>query len=200
MGITIHYTGKIKHQNQIKPLTDEIKDICHSLKWKYQELDMEFGVGGLLIEETEDTPQIHAKGITFTPPESETFNFLFTKKGYQVSAINIIAHTEGDFNEAEQWISTKTQFSGAEIHIAICKLLKYLAEKYFEKFEVLDEGNYWGIEDEAKTRATFQQYNHGINTFADALENYRGPAAETEEGLMQQIENILEKLRKKGEL
>ena len=200
MGITIHYTGKLKHVNQIQPLVDELKDICISLDWEYQLLDMEFGVGGLVFEETEDTPQIHAKGLTFAPPESESFYFLFTKKGYQVSSIKILTHTDGEFNEEDHWLFSKTQFAGPDIHIAVCKLLKYLSGKYFEKFEVLDEGQYWEEEDEAKTRATFQQYTNAINAFANALENYEGPKAKTEEGLIQQIENILKDLRKKGEL
>lgn len=200
MGITIHYTGKLKHVNQIQPLTDELKDICISLDWKYQLLDMEFGLGGLVIEETEDTPQIHAKGIFFTPPESETFYFLFTKNGYQVSSIKILTQTEGEFDEEDHWLFSKTQFAGPDIHIAACKLLKYLAGKYFEKFEVIDEGYYWDEEDEAKTRATFQQYTNAINAFANALKNHKDSKAKNPEGLIQQIEGILKDLRKKGEI
>lgn len=200
MGITIHYSGKIKHTRLIEPLTHEVKDICESFDWKYQEIDMELGVGGLVREETSDTPQIYVKGLTFTPPECEAFNFLFMENGNMVSIIKVLTDIDTDDIETGQWISTKTQFAGADIHITVSKLLKYLSEKYLEKFEVLDEGHFWGIEDEAKTRATFQQYDNAINTFTNALENFKGAKPETKEDLIKQIEHILKDLRKKGEL
>ena len=191
MGITIHYTGKINHISQIKPLTEEVMDICQSLDWKYDLFDMDFAIGGFLIEETEDTPVVRLKGLTFTPPGSEAFNFLFTKNGSMANMMKILTNVDAENVENGHWLSTKTQFAGYEIHIAVSKLLKYLSGKYMEEFEV---------EDEVKTKDIFQQYTTAIKTFANALENAEVSKATTKESLIQQIENILEALRKKGEL
>jgi hypothetical protein len=45
--------------------------------------------------------------------------------------------------EAEQWLFTKTQYAGVETHMAMIRLIRYLDEKYFERFELHDESQYW---------------------------------------------------------
>jgi hypothetical protein len=44
----------------------------------------------------------------------------------------------------QEW--TKTQFAGAEIHVAVCDFL-HAIEPYFETFKVNDESEYWDTGD-----------------------------------------------------
>jgi len=90
-------------------------------------------------------------------------------------------------------ISTKTQFAGSDTHISILKLLHYLKEKYFESFELNDEGYYWEKWDEKLLLSQFARYNFILDKVASALANVKMAAGETAESLADRIEEILKK-------
>ena len=65
----------------------------------------------------------------------------------------------------------KTQFASPEIHIIIVKLLRYLKEKYFQRFEVIDEGKYWETGDEDLLAEKMEFLSQKMNALAQALED-----------------------------
>jgi len=56
-------------------------------------------------------------------------------------ALCIIQQGIIELNDA--WISVKTQFMSAEIHVLMIGLLKYIKEHHIPNLEVRDEGEYW---------------------------------------------------------
>jgi 5'-deoxynucleotidase YfbR-like HD superfamily hydrolase len=69
-------------------------------------------------------------------------------------------------------LSTKTQYAGSTIHKIIIHLLKYLSQKYFQDFELTDEGKYWETEDETILEKNFKAYNDLVEGFVDSVNNY----------------------------
>jgi hypothetical protein len=63
---------------------------------------------------------------------------------------------------------TKTQFAGAETHILLCKLLKYLEKKYFAEFEVIDEGGYYHTGDASRLAEKLAFLSYIIENAANA--------------------------------
>src|SRR5258706_14932408 len=121
MGLSIHYSGKIKDTGLIPKLVDEVRDVCATLKWQYHLFDDEL-----------------MKGICFSPENCEPLFITFSKTGELCSPILL----QYDLHPATT-ISVKTQFAGLDIQKAVIKLLKHLKTKYFSEFELYDEGGYW---------------------------------------------------------
>ena len=57
---------------------------------------------------------------------------------------------EGSIKEEEAFLSVKTQFAPAEVHIAVVNLLRFLKKRYIPNLEVHDEGGYWETSDKEK--------------------------------------------------
>lgn len=76
MGLSIHYSGTIKSTQLIDALTDELTEICETLKW-----ETTFFNG-----ENEDG----LKGISFSPEGSEPVWLCFLPGGRLCSPINLI--------------------------------------------------------------------------------------------------------------
>ncbi|MFO7601948.1 MAG: hypothetical protein R6X27_19380 [Candidatus Desulfacyla sp.] len=84
------------------------------------------------------------KGIQLKPPgESEALSFFFDSKGYLLSPMDVILVQEGALALYDAWVSVKTQFLSAEMHVMIIGLLKYIKEHHLPNLEVKDEGAYW---------------------------------------------------------
>jgi hypothetical protein len=90
-------------------------------------------------------------------------------------------------------ISVKTQFAGPDTHIAILKLIHYIKEKYFESFEMNDEGYYWEKWDEKILHFQFARYNFIFEKVTDALSDVKPVPGESAESLAGRIEDILKK-------
>ena len=93
--------------------------------------------------------------------------------------------------EAEQWLFTKTQYAGVEVHMALIRLMRHLSQKYFEKFEVHDESQYWETNDEDVCRKRFGEYNLVIGMVGDALDSLKIDPTETSESIADKIEKLL---------
>jgi hypothetical protein len=145
MGVTIHYSFKLKEPASLKLLVEEVKDICQSMDWKYDIINQS------LIDATNsfETNKLRfgeddIAGILFSPhPKSEPVWLIFLPNGKSTTIANIQFFDYTSDNEMLYWAFTKTQFAGAETHKAIVKLLKYLSATYFVKTEVEDETGYW---------------------------------------------------------
>ena len=68
MGLSIHYSGFIQHADLIKPLTEEVKDICTDLGWTVK----------ILNEDEID-------GVLFWPEKCEPISLTFNKDGRLLS-------------------------------------------------------------------------------------------------------------------
>ena len=60
----------------------------------------------------------------------------------------------------------KTQFAGAETHIKVIELLKYLSGKYLDDFELIDESRYY----ETGNIELLQNKLNIINEFLDSFQ------------------------------
>lgn len=110
MGLSIHYSGYIINKAMIIPLIEEVDDIGKVLNWSTHIIDDE-----------------RIKGISFAPPGSEPVILFFNTDGRIVSLANLVGQfIPGDMDEEIKLFtaSTKTQYAGADAHIAIIKLLK----------------------------------------------------------------------------
>lgn len=183
MGLSIHYSGKIRNKSLIKELVSETADICKGLNWTFQ----------IINTPNED----NLSGICFSPEGSEPIFLTFLSNGRNCSPVNLmnrdIYESNGLDKELMYTTSTKTQYAGPDAHIAIIKLLRYFDRKYFKKFDLDDEGMFWETNDENELRKQFARYEFALNTVTDAPSNMNGIPGETLESLSDRIENLLKK-------
>jgi hypothetical protein len=169
MGLSIHYKGNISNYSLIDTLTEEVKDVAADLDWQYHLFDDK-----------------DLKGICFSPKDCEPVFLTFQPNGKLCSPVNLKYWEPNDpyFNT----ISTKTQFAGIDVHIALLKLLDYLRRKYFENFEMNDEGQYWDVWDEQILQQQFARYNYAMNAVAAALQDFKAIPGETALSLAERLE------------
>jgi hypothetical protein len=194
MGLSIHYQGKIRDYSLIDELTSEAEDICKSLGWKYhiwektgKENDTaHFKDPGFLNYKFEDL-----KGITVVPEECEPVELVFFPSGILCSPVKL------KFNDPEtnemmvEYVSTKTQFAGMDVHISVLKLLQYFKDKYFSFFELSDEGMYWETKDEEVLRLQFAKYNFILKSVTEALSDFKALPDDTPASLVDRLEELL---------
>ena len=191
MGLSIHYKGKFKNYALIDEMVVEVVDICKSMNWKYQVFDIKKRIKKK-SNPVKYTPH-DVKGISFTPEESETVFLTALPDATLCCPIKLIYYNPVNNDLMIEWVSVKTQFAGPEVHISILKLLKYLNDKYFENFEMNDEGLYWEHWDEKALLSQFSRYNFLLNSVAAALSNVKLAPGEKAESLVDRIEEILKK-------
>jgi hypothetical protein len=163
MGLTLHYTVRLRHIERLPELVAEVKDICISLTWNYFLFDDIFKVPAhtMPFESTEGDPKpIRLQGILFSPPECEPVFLTFTPEGWSSTFLNLdMPEQIAELGPMLMYsVHVKTQGAGADIHIALVNLLKYLEKKYFSYVNVSDESGYWNTMDKAVL------YQHFPNT------------------------------------
>ena len=178
MGLSIHYSGYIQKRELLNALIEEVQDICETLEWHTHIFDDD-----------------EIKGISFAPEGSESVFLTFNHEGRTLSPLNILnKEIYDDIRIPKETIfttSTKTQYAGAEAHIAIIKLLKHLSKKYLKDFTLNDEGNYWETGDEKILRQQFSRYEAGMDLFCEALKDLPTNPGETAESLVDRLERLL---------
>ncbi len=183
MGLSIHYSGMIRHISLVKPLIEEATDVCKSMQWKYS-----------VITETGDEG---VNGIVFSPENCEPVFLTFLRNRRMCSPINLKYQAsyaaDGLDPELVYTTSTKTQYAGPATHIALLKFLKYLKGKYFETFEMDDEGFYWETNDEKILVERFNHYSYLLHAVVEALSGITHEPGETTDSLADRIEDILKK-------
>lgn len=149
MGVTIHYRGKLDNTDQLPEFLEKLMSIATGFGWKFLVLDEDWSVPVNAVLKTEGkNPEIKGhlglKGIQLQPSGgSESLDFFFDSNGYLLSPMNVILILEGHLTVEDAWISVKSQFSSAEMHVMIIGLLKYIKEHHLPNLEVQDEGGYW---------------------------------------------------------
>jgi hypothetical protein len=182
MGLTIHYSARLKSMDLLPQLIHEVADICQSIGWEYDTVDeivkMKDDVS--FTPPLDDNKNIHLKGIMFHPPNCESVILTFLSSGWTSSPIHLQGAKKYQMIDNEPlfkgfpklvyMMHTKTQRAGPDTHIAILKLFKYLEKKYFAEMNVSDEGNYWETSDKAVLQERFDEYTGLINSVRGALE------------------------------
>src|SRR5678816_1972288 len=116
MGVTIHFSGRLRSPVDAPRVVEELLDIAQTLDWPH-----------VIIDDPEDV------GISVRPhPECESFLLLFDARG---AIRNPVLESGGYF--------CKTQFAPASVHVALVKLLRHLGKRWFVELTVVDEGGYW---------------------------------------------------------
>ncbi len=182
MGLSIHYSGMLRSPEVLSSLIEEAADIAESLHWPYE-----------CIEKTADTP---VSGILIAPEGSEPLWLTFHEEGFMCNPMlyDYVMKVEGKGipAEAEQWLFTKTQYAGVDAHIAMIKLLRYLSQQYFSRFELHDESKYWETNDEALCREIFSKYDFMIKEVGAALDGLEIDPSADQETVIGMIEKMLE--------
>ena len=182
MGLTIHYSARLRSRDLLPQLIDEVADICQSIGWEYDTVDetVEMEADVTFTPPLDDHKNIHLKGIMFHPPKCESVVFTFLPSGWTSSTLHLMVAEKYQKLDNEPlfkglpklvyMMHTKTQRGGPDTHIAIIKLFKYLEKKYFAEMNVSDEGNYWETSDKAVLQERFDEYTGLINSVKGALE------------------------------
>ena len=139
--------GKFDSEASLPQMVEEVKEIAGIYGWRYHVFEENFLPNSFDEESYND--KIY--GISFTPPNCEPVNLCFLSNGRMSCPGNLKVFgysTKEDYKKYLYMLSTKTQFSGSNIHKIIIQLFKYLNKKYFKEFEVFDEGHYWESGDE----------------------------------------------------
>lgn len=76
MGLSIHFSGRLKSQGSLPELIEEVKDIAEIYKWHYSSFVEEFPAGSF-----KKSFNHRLYGICFTPPDCETVNLTFLSDG-----------------------------------------------------------------------------------------------------------------------
>lgn len=184
MGLSIHFCGTLAQSSSINTFVDEVTDICDSLAWKWKRIT---------------TTSLN--GIVFSVPECEPVFFTFTSAGKLCSPLQ--EGMEETYRKAGLdlslifWQSVKTQFAGITVHKALIALLRYLSQKYFQQFELNDEGLYWETNDEEVLHAQFQKYELALQAVTDALAGMQKQTGESTTDLAARIEAVLKQLQQR---
>jgi hypothetical protein len=177
MGLSFHYSGRLRQPQQEQTLAAEVADICRDLSWEYTPLE----------RRSEAAPLY---GIAVSPPNCEALFLTFLPGGRLLSPVQFMI--QGDPQDPYYYtIHTKTQYAGVDTHLALIKLLKYLGAKYFTELEVEDEGQYWETGDETLLRSQFHKYNQVLEALTDALSELPALPDESVESLAGRLERLL---------
>ena len=167
MGLSIHYSGRLKDIILIPQLSEEVKEICETFQWTFHLFDDE-----------------DFKGICFYASECEPVFLTFNNTPALASPLLWQLKME------TSPISVKTQFAGIDNHIALIKLLKYLKSRYFNTFELFDEGGYWESGDEEVLRKQFSRYTFILDAVCEALRDFKSEPGEATSSLADRLERF----------
>lgn len=176
MGIVINYRGRLKSVDLIEPFCSELKKIAELMEWPYTIIDEDFEKPTdarleVSNQGCEIVGHLALKGINLEAPNGcSSVGFLFDQNGFLRDPIEMVGQEPFD-NENPPFAFVKTQFAPADIHIALVKLLRYLGGKYFQLFEVIDEGEYWETGDEELLKEKMAFLSQKMDVVSQALEN-----------------------------
>jgi hypothetical protein len=169
MGLSFHYSGKIKDEHLINELVGEVADIADSLHWDR----VIFGNGSLGKFNGNFIYDEKFSGISISPPECEPVFLCFRKDGNLYNPVSYQFYKEDPVQFPIGFtttLSVKTHYAGIEIHKILIKLFRHLGKKYLLDLKIVDEGNYWETDDEEVLKQQFRLYDDMVESFAIALE------------------------------
>ena len=190
MGVTLHYRATLKDKAKIDCLSTEIVDIAKCMNWPY--LVMKGDWSEHAVSNGSGMP---LRGISFqVHPKAEWLDLIFDPQGRLCKPI---MHAMGTTKNFDSWIWVKTQFAGAETHMAIVRLLQYLKGKYLPDLQVHDEGGYWESGNRDALQARIQKYNDRLNVLEENLRKLPMDQLQNEDKLLERIEEVLRRMKEK---
>ncbi len=195
MGLSFHYKGRLINAEQLPQLVAEVEDICGILGWKVTVFESQYP-GDNFVSPLDQNDY----GILFSPSNCEPVSLVFDSEGriytpwmkeilkkHQAGEVKVITVKlnlddenpkpeiseeleEFDPLELVYSISVKTQFSGADSHVKLMELLRYLSEKYLTEFKMHDESDYWNTRNADKLHEKMNKINQFMDTFHDMIE------------------------------
>jgi hypothetical protein len=196
MGLSIHYNGNLKTASTLKSLIEEVVDIAISNSWSYFIFEEKFKNNS--FSKIIDTDNLY--GIMLTPPECEPICFSFLSNGKICGIINYnVLKINSSIEDKNLYIvSTKTQYTGVEIHKKIVLIIDYISKKYLTNFKCTDEGKYWETRDETFLIKIFERYTNLVNSFWSSLEMIPMNDNESLENYLIRMWETINKNSKKG--
>ncbi len=198
MGLSFYYSGKFNKNANLSDLITEVKEIAKTFKWKFQIYEESFP------DNIQDDIQFYNDkiyGISITPPHCETISICFLSN-YKMSSIVHLKFYGNSAKESENdflyMLSTKTQFAGVFVHKTVIQLFRYLNQrKYFEEFELIDDGQYWETGDEKLLEKKFKENGDLIDNFSIAVETIPAKQNESFEKYFERIIKTIDDRNKK---
>lgn len=188
MGLCIYYKGVFNAHASLTEMIAEVEDVAKAYSWDYHVFETSFPAEDKIANN--DKPELF--GISFSPPQSEAVWLCFYQNKKTGSPMSIVVDGEKALDTHDH-TSTKTQYAGWRVHQVIIHLLRYLSEKYFSEFELIDESRYWETNDEAVLISNFNKYNAIIESFASALEHIPVNKGEGVEDYLKRLFEIIQK-------
>ena len=196
MGLSIHFSGRLRKAEFLPVMIEEIKDISNVYSWKYHIYDTDF---------PNDTFENHTSfenvyGISFTPTNCETISLAFLSNGVMVSPerIKFFANTKDE--SYIYYVSVKTQFAGVFVHQLLIRLFKYLNNKYFENFKLNDESYYWETDDENLMRERFKVYDNLLDNVVLSIQTFPIESGEDVVAYFERLMKHIDNLKKSDEI
>lgn len=195
MGLSFHYKGALKNPILLKKMIEEVTDISQANQWKFHIFEEAFPSLAFTLDFYDDS----IYGICFSPPNCEVVCLTFLSNGKMCAFYNFES-SKVPLNELdENYLSVKTQFAGPETHKQLINIFDYLNKKYFENFDLTNEGNYWETKNDQLLHDTFEKYTNLINGFDSLLNNIPIGENETIEAYLIRIAEINNKKNDKNE-
>lgn len=172
--IKLRYRGRLNDPANVHRLTLETEDVCHTNGWNCRTWDEDWTKEGTLSQTfTSSAIQFDGhpplKGISFSVGNSETVWLTFLPDGTLHSLMTLADPTFTADDENFPWQRVKTGFDGAKTHLALCKLFRYLAGRYFDVFEVMDESGYWQHDDDDRLTVWMDNLQREHRQFEDEM-------------------------------
>ncbi len=185
MGISIHYNGSLSNRSEIDKLRIELADISKEMGWN-----------SVLVEPDACNRKTHPPvyGIIIDMNNGcEPLSFIFDTDG-KLRSISALTHFDYPADN-QLTVSIKTQYTSAEHHIVVIKLLRYIKKVYIKDLDVNDEGEYWKSSDEKRLAYLFGFLDKKIKEVRDVLyRNAEGlESIEDSNELADRLEDILKK-------
>lgn len=197
MGLSFHYSGSISNPSDLPELISEIKEIADVYHWPCHVFETEFPEKHFGRSNFND----HLYGIGFTPPGCESVFVCFLSNGKMSGPAQIQLYVNPENEEEKKYLyilSVKTQFAGPEVHMVLMHFFRYLSQKYFARFNITDEGNYWETSDEAILRDNFKKYSDLLDSFSTALKTQPLSTGEQIEDYLMRLVKLIHEKRQKG--
>jgi hypothetical protein len=195
MGLSFHYKGALKNPTLLKKMIEEVTDISQANQWKFHVFEEAFPNAAFTVDSYNDS----VYGICFSPPNCEVVCLTFLSNGKMDAFYNFEPWNVSINELDETYLSVKTQFAGPEIHKQLINLFDYINKKYFENFDLTDEGNYWETKNDQLLEDTFEKHTNLINGFDSLLDTIPIGKHETIEAYLIRIAQLTNKKNNKNE-
>lgn len=153
MGITIHYSGRVRDWNSLTDLLTTAQLFCSEREWMFALYDDPLGI---MEDRDHDDPGY----IEYDGP----FRGMVIRPHGRCEAVRLDFNTSNEMTPA----FTKTQFAPFNIHEEIVALFRDI-EPFFTEFVVIDESGLWETGDAAAAQSIFESLKGVIESMSDAI-------------------------------